>query len=303
MNILEADLKKIGHFEFLAKKAVDGFITGLHKSPYHGFSVEFSEHKQYNSGDSTRFIDWKVFAKTDKLYIKKFEEETNLRCRILIDISSSMYYPVKNNGKIAFSALASASLAYLLQKQRDAIGISFFDSVVGFQSQIKSTTAHVRMLFGELERIIQEKTQAQNKKSHVADALHSMAETIHKRSLVVIFSDMMDNSGHQDQLFNALQHLKHNKNEILLFHVFDRKTEEDFEFENRLIEFVDLETGAKIKVEPDEVKDIYKANILKNSREVKLRCAQFKIDYVRADINEGVEKILEAYLVKRSKMH
>lgn len=302
MSIQEADLKKIGHFEFLAKKAVEGFITGLHKSPYHGFSVEFSEHKQYNTGDSSRFIDWKVFGKTDKLYIKKFEEETNLRCRILVDISSSMYYPVANNGKISFSAMASASLAYLLQKQRDAVGVSFFDSAIGFQSQIKSTSAHIRMLFAELEKIISQKEQSKDKQSHVADALHSIAETIHKRSLVVIFSDMMDNSEHQDQLFNALQHLKHNKNEILIFHVFDKNTELDFDFGNRPTEFIDLETGEKLKLEPDDIRDSFKQKAIERAQEVKLRCAQFKIDYVRADINEGVEKVLEAYLVKRSKM-
>lgn len=303
MSIQEADLKKIGHFEFLAKKAVEGFITGLHKSPYHGFSVEFSEHKQYNTGDSSRFIDWKVFGKTDKLYVKKFEEETNLRCRILVDISSSMYYPVANNGKIAFSAMASASLAYLLQKQRDAVGVSFFDSKIGFQSQIKSTGAHIRMLFSELEKISSQKEQSRDKLSHVADALHSIAETIHKRSLVVIFSDMMDNSTQQDHLFNALQHLKHNKNEILIFHVFDKNTELDFDFGNRPTEFIDLETGEKLKLEPDDIRDSFKQKAIERAQEVKLRCAQFKIDYVRADINEGVEKVLEAYLVKRSKMH
>lgn len=302
MSIQEGDLKKIGHFEFLAKKAVEGFITGLHKSPYHGFSVEFSEHKQYNTGDSSRFIDWKVFGKTDKLYVKKFEEETNLRCRILIDISSSMYYPVASNGKIAFSAMASASLAYLLQKQRDAVGISFFDSKIGFQSQIKSTSAHIRMLFAELEKIVSQNEQSKDKLSHVADALHSIAETIHKRSLIIIFSDMMDNSEHQDQLFNALQHLKHNKNEILIFHVFDKNTELDFDFGNRPTEFIDLETGEKLKLEPDDIRDSFKQKAIERALEVKLRCAQFKIDYVRADINEGVEKVLEAYLVKRSKM-
>jgi len=303
MNILEADLKKIGHFEFLAKKAVEGFITGLHKSPFHGFSVEFSEHKQYSTGDSTRFVDWKVFAKTDKLYIKKFEEETNLRCRILVDISSSMFFPTANNGKITFSAYASACLAYLLQKQRDAVGVSFFDSNIGFQSQVKSTTTHMRMLFAELEKICHQTEQSKNKQSHVADALHSLAETMHRRSLLVIFSDMMDNSDHQDQLFNALQHLKHNKNEILLFHVFDRKTELEFDYPDRPTEFIDLETGEKLKVSPDEIRESFKENVEKNAREVKLRCAQFKIDYIKADINDGVEKVLEAYLVKRGTMH
>jgi uncharacterized protein (DUF58 family) len=302
MAELEVELKKIGHFEFLAKQTVDGFITGLHKSPYHGFSVEFSEHKHFNPGESTRFVDWKIFAKTDKLYVKKFEEETNLRCRILLDISSSMYFPMQSKGKIAFSAFASACLAYLLQKQRDAVGVSFFDTKVGFQSQVKSTSTHLRILFAELENIMAKTEQATNKKSNVSDALHTLAETIHKRSLIVIFSDMMDNSEQQDQLFNSLQHLKHNKNEVLLFHVYDRKTELELDFENRPVEFIDIETAEKIKLMPQEVYEMFKAKVLENARQIMLRCAQLKIDYVRADIQEGVEKVLESYLVKRSKM-
>ncbi|MBC7389575.1 MAG: DUF58 domain-containing protein [Opitutaceae bacterium] len=302
MNILEQELKKIGHFEFLAKQTVDGFITGLHKSPYHGFSVEFSEHKQYSTGDSIRFVDWKVFAKTDKLYIKKFEEETNLRCRILLDVSSSMYYPVENNGKIRFSSFAGACIAYLLQKQRDAFGVSFFDEKVGFQSQVKSTSAHLSMLFGELEKISDQKGQNINLKSHVTEAIHALAESIHRRSLVVIFSDMMDNSSEQENILNALLHLKHNKHEVLIFHVYDSKTELNLDFEDRPIEFVDIETGEKVKLVTQEIKDQYRKKIEESSREIMIRCAQFKIDYVRADINEGVEKILESYLVKRNKM-
>lgn len=302
MNILEQELKKIGHFEFLAKQAVDGFVTGLHKSPYHGFSVEFSEHKQYNTGDSTRFIDWKVYGKTDKLFIKKFEEETNLRCRILLDISSSMYYPVANNGKITFSAFASACLAYLLQKQRDAVGISLFDTEVGYQSAEKSTSAHIRMLFAELENVTKRTGQGRDHKSHVSKAIHTLAESMHKRSLVVIFSDMFDNSSEQDSLFDALQHLKHNKHEVLLFHVYDSLTEEELNFENRPLEFVDVETGGIVKLLPGDYQDMYKELVLKRARELMLRCAQFKIDYVRADINKGVEKVLESYLVKRAKM-
>jgi hypothetical protein len=144
--------------------------------------------------------------------------------------------------------------------------------------------------------------QATNKKSNVSDALHTLAETIHKRSLIVIFSDMMDNSEQQDQLFNSLQHLKHNKNEVLLFHVYDRKTELELDFENRPVEFIDIETAEKIKLMPQEVYEMFKAKVLENARQIMLRCAQLKIDYVRADIQEGVEKVLESYLVKRSKM-
>lgn len=302
MKIAGNEYSKFGHFEFLAKQTVDGFITGLHKSPYHGFSVEFSEHKQYNDGDSTRFVDWKVFAKTDKLYIKKFEEETNLRCRILIDISSSMYFPEENNGKIAFSAFASACLAFMLQKQRDAVGITFFDSKIGYQSQVKSTSMHIRQLFVELEKLAQSPLQRKDQKSHVSEAIHALAESIHKRSLVIIFSDMMDNSEQHASVFNALQHLKHNKHEVLLFHVMDTEKELNFNFEARPYQFIDIETGEDILVNPAEIRGEVQKEMGAIAREVMLKCHQYKIDYVKADIHDHVENILEAYLVKRGKM-
>jgi uncharacterized protein (DUF58 family) len=302
MKLFDKEYSHLSHFEFLAKQTVDGFITGLHKSPYHGFSVEFSEHKQYNDGDSSRFIDWKVFAKTDKLFVKKFDEETNLRCRILLDISSSMYYPIENKGKIKFAAFATACLAFLLQKQRDAVGLSFFDDKIGFQSQVKSTSMHVRQLMGELEKLPDLKSQEQGHKSHVSEAIHLLAENIHKRSLVIIFSDMMDNSEQHVSLFNALQHLKHNKHEVLLFHVYDGKKELDFDFESRPYQFVDVETGEKLLLNPSEIKEEVKKEVMSMAREVMLKCTQYKIDYIRADIHDDVEKVLEAYLVKRRKM-
>lgn len=302
MRILSEEYFHLAHFEFLAKQTVDGFVTGLHKSPYHGFSVEFSEHKQFNDGDSTRFVDWKVYAKTDKLYVKKFEEETNLRCRILLDISSSMYYPQHNNGKIRFAAFSSACLAYLLQKQRDAVGVSFFDNQIGYQSQVKSTSMHVRQIIGELEKLPKSAAQNYDHKSHVSEAIHALAESIHKRSLVIIFSDMMDNSSQHVTLFNSLQHLKHNKHEVLLFHVYDGNTELAFDFEARPYEFIDVETGEKLLLNPAEIKEELQKQLESSARDVMLKCSQYKIDYVRADINLEVEKVLEAYLVKRSKM-
>ena len=303
MKVSDKEYFHIRHFDFLAKQTVDGFITGLHKSPYHGFSVEFSEHKQYNEGDSSRFIDWKVFAKTDKLFIKKFEEETNLRCRILVDISSSMYFPIEDKGKITFAAFAASCLAILLQKQRDAVGLTFFDEKIGYQSQVKSTSMHVRQLVGELEKLPLLEAQRQSHRSHVSDAIHLLAENIHKRSLVIIFSDMMDNSDQQSSLFNALQHLKHNKHEVLLFHVFDSKKEVEFDFQSRPYQFVDVETGEKLVLNPSDIKDQIKGAALVYAKEVMLKCTQYKIDYIRADIQEDVEKVLEAYLVKRRKLN
>lgn len=295
-----AKIREYGNVEFLAKQMVEGFITGLHKSPFHGFSVEFAEHRLYNVGESTRHIDWKVFAKTDRLYTKRYEEETNLRCHLLIDTSSSMYYPEKTNGKITFSAMAAAALAYMLQKQKDAISLTTFSSEIEIQTPIKSTPTHIHKIFLDLETILQK--PATNKKTAVADVIHQIAERIHKRSLVVIFSDMFDNINESEKMFSALQHLKHNLHEVLIFHVTDKKTESDFEFEDRPYEFIDLETNERIKLNPSQVKVDYRKTLQQFYYELKLRCGQYKIDFIEADIAEGFEPIMSAYLVKRSKM-
>lgn len=295
-----AKIREYGNVEFLAKQMVEGFITGLHKSPFHGFSVEFAEHRLYNIGESTRHIDWKVFAKTDRLYTKRYEEETNLRCHLLIDTSSSMYYPEKTNGKITFSAMAAAALAYMLQKQKDAISLTTFSSEIEIQTPVKSTPTHIHKIFLDLETILQK--PATNKKTAVADVIHQIAERIHKRSLVVIFSDMFDNINESEKMFSALQHLKHNLHEVLIFHVTDKKTESDFEFEDRPYEFIDLETNERIKLNPSQVKVDYQETLQQFYYELKLRCGQYKIDFIEADIAEGFEPIMSAYLVKRGKM-
>ena len=295
-----AKIREYGNVEFLAKQMVEGFITGLHKSPFHGFSVEFAEHRLYNIGESTRHIDWKVFAKTDRLYTKRYEEETNLRCHLLIDTSSSMYYPEKTNGKITFSAMAAAALAYMLQKQKDAISLTTFSSEIEIQTPVKSTPTHIHKIFLDLETILQK--PATNKKTAVADVIHQIAERIHKRSLVVIFSDMFDNINESEKMFSALQHLKHNLHEVLIFHVTDKKTESDFEFEDRPYEFIDLETNERIKLNPSQVKADYQKTLQQFYYELKLRCGQYKIDFIEADIAEGFEPIMSAYLVKRGKM-
>ncbi|MBC7407500.1 MAG: DUF58 domain-containing protein [Arcicella sp.] len=295
-----AKIREYGNVEFLAKQMVEGFITGLHKSPFHGFSVEFAEHRLYNTGESTRHIDWKVFAKTDRLYTKRYEEETNLRCHLLIDTSSSMYYPEKNNGKITFSAMAAAALAYMLQKQKDAISLTTFSSEIEIQTPVKSTHSHIHKIFLDLETILQKPKT--NKKTAVADVIHQIAERIHKRSLVVIFSDMFDNINESEKMFSALQHLKHNLHEVLIFHVTDKKTESDFEFEDRPYEFIDLETNERIKLNPSQVKVDYRKTLQQFYQELKLRCGQYKIDFIEADIAEGFEPIMSAYLVKRGKM-
>ena len=294
------EIRAFGNIELLARQLVEGFITGLHKSPYHGFSVEFAEHRLYNNGESTRHIDWKVFAKTDRLYTKRYEEETNLRCQLVIDNSSSMYYPEKNRGKITFSIMAAAAIAQLLQKQRDAVGLCTFSEAIEEQTPVKSTSSHLHKLFLLLEGMLKE--QPKNKQTSVASVLHQVAEKIHKRSLVVIFSDMFENQEEKEQIFSALQHLKHNKHEVLLFHVTDHKTELDFDFEERPYEFIDMEKGERLKLQPSQVKEAYRKHMQDYYHELKIKCGQAKIDFIEADINQGFDHVLRTYLVKRAGM-
>ncbi|MGF7215511.1 uncharacterized protein (DUF58 family) [Spirosoma lacussanchae] len=293
-------VRSFGNVEFLARQLVEGFITGLHKSPFHGFSVEFAEHRLYNTGETTRHIDWKVYGKTEKLFVKRYEEETNLRCHLLVDTSSSMYYPESNYGKITFSVMAAACLAYMLQRQKDAVSLTAFADQIDLQTPTKSTPSHVHKIFTQLDQLMLQPKPL--RRTSAAEVIHEVAEKINKRSLVVIFSDMFDNSEKSDALFSALQHLRHNLHEVLLFHVTDKKTEEDFAFDERPYEFIDLETGEKVKVQPGQVRDTYQQAVKNYFQELKLRCGQYKIDFIEADIAQGFEQILTAYLVKRTKM-
>lgn len=309
MDLLDnLEVKDLGNLEMLAKQVVEGFIIGLHKSPFHGFSVEFAEHRLYNQGESTRNIDWKVYARTDKLFTKRFEEETNLRCQIVMDTSSSMFFPdesdVKPGGayinKARFSALAAAALMNLLQKQRDAFGITLFDESVRLHTQCKSSTMHYRLMLTHLHQFINNPNS--NKNTAAAKALHEVAESIHRRSLVVIFSDMFEQMEDNDHLFAALQHLKHNKHEVILFHVTDKSKELDFDFENRPYIFIDMESGERLRLQPKQVKQHYVEQVDKFMQQLKFKCLQYKIDFVEADISRGFRTVLQSYLVKRSKM-
>jgi uncharacterized protein (DUF58 family) len=262
--------------------------------------VEFAEHRLYNTGDSIKEIDWKVFARTDKLYTKKYEEETNLRCQIVIDNSSSMYYPKEKSknqiNKIEFAVIASAALTHLLKKQRDAVGLSVFNEDLQLHTPAKTNAQHHQMLMSELYKLMQPETTPH--KTAAAKALHTIAEAIHKRSLVFIFSDMIE-SHNEEELFLALQHLKHNKHEVVLFHVYDKSHELDFNFENRPYEFIDMETGENIKLLPNQIKELYLTKKHEKNLRLKSKCIQYKIDLVEADINQGYYPILMQYLIKR----
>ncbi len=303
INVDQLDLEEIQRFEnleLLAKAVVEGFITGLHKSPFHGFSVEFAEHKQYNPGESTRHIDWKLYARTERLYTKRYEEETNLRCQILMDHSSSMFFPEDRYNKLNFSIYSAAAIIRMLQKQRDAVGLSVFSDKIEEFLEPRSKNVHVRLLYNKLENLL--KGGVKNKTTSTAETLHMIADSIHKRSLIILFSDMFDNHQDEEHLFSALQHLKYNKHEVIVFHVVDKAKELEFAYSNRPYQFVDLETGEKVKLFPNEVKEKYTTEINEYRNKLKLRCQQFQIEYVEADIQEGFRQVLQPYLVKRSKM-
>ncbi|PHI20783.1 DUF58 domain-containing protein [Lewinellaceae bacterium SD302] len=299
-------VRNLGNLDLLARQVVEGFIIGLHKSPFHGFSVEFAEHRIYNPGESTKNIDWKVYARTDKLFTKRFEEETNLRCQIVIDRSSSMFFPEVSKqsddyiNKVRFSVLAAASLMNLLMKQRDAFGLSLFSDKLGQHTRPKSSTTHYRLLLTYLQQLIDNPTHDEG--TNAAQALHQIADSIHRRSLVIIFSDMFETGDENEELFNALQHLKHAKHEVVLFHTVDKSKEIDFEFENRPYEFIDMESGDRVKLQPNQVKEYYVEQVAAYKEKLRLKCLQYKIDYVEADIHAGFRPILQQYLVKRSKM-
>ena len=292
----------IEQLELIARQTVEGFIIGLHKSPFHGFSVEFAEHRLYNPGDALRHVDWKVYGRTDKLFVKRFEEETNLRCCLVIDTSSSMHFPQdeKMLNKLQFACLSAASLLQLLKRQLDAAALALFDENLHYFSQCRSAHSHYRLLTSELERTL--KYAAPNKQTNAAAALHSIAEQLRKRSLIVIFSDMMDDADNIEELFSAMQHLRYNKHEVILFHITEGKQELAFHFENRPYEFVDMESGDKIKLQPQQVKEQYTVRMKAYQQMIEDRCHQYRIDRVPVDLSEPVEQVLYSFLLKRNKL-
>lgn len=303
------DIEQFHQFDnlgLIAHEVVEGFITGLHRSPFHGFSVEFAEHRLYNQGESTKHIDWKLFARTDKLFVKQYEEETNLRCQLVIDTSSSMLFPYSTGkkrlqNKLAFSVYTAAALIYLLRKQRDAVGLTLFSDKIEFQTTPRISSVNAEIMYSKLSALLQPENFELRKKTNATEVLHQIAENIHKRSLVIIFSDMIDN--HQtDKLFSALQHLRYNKHEVILFHVTDHSLEREFNFNNRPHKFVDLENGQVVKFNPWEIKKNYISTVNSYFNELNVRCGQYQIDLAEADMNKDFQEVLLSYLVKRKKL-
>jgi uncharacterized protein (DUF58 family) len=305
---LQSELHKAPLFEnlpLLVKQVVEGYISGIHKSPFHGYSAEFAEHKIYNPGESTKHIDWKLFAKTDKLYTKKYEEETNLRCHLIVDNSASMYYPpvkrldLDHLNKIGFAVLAAGALMQLLKKQRDAVGLSVFSDAYQYYAPEKGSERHYQMLMGALGEVA---LQAPDRKGTALHTyLHLIAEKLKRRSLVVLFTDMLQTEVDDERLFEALRHLKYNKHEVLLFHLTDRKTELDFAFENTPRRFTDVETGQRIDLYPENVRESYQKALQEYLHALRLVCGRYNIKYLQVDVAEPFARVMNAFMVERQR--
>lgn len=307
------DLEKYKSLDFYARQIVEGYLTGLHRSPFHGFSVEFAEHRQYTTGESTRNIDWKLYGRTNKLFVKRFEEETNLRCQLVIDHSGSMLFPTERHGnlqnpnKLTFACYATAVLSELLVRQRDAFGLSLISNGIDLQTDCRSNRVHQQYLLSLLEKELLQHTpdkagdKTQLKDTQISEALHLIAEQLHKRSLVVIFTDALVKPSDQDPLMDALRHLRHCKHEVILFHILHLAQEVQFTFPNRPTEFIDLETGRQLKVNPAEVADKYREKMAHQTADIKQHAIRYRIDYQPVDIAQGFDQVMLPYLLKRSR--
>lgn len=297
--------KLFQNLELLANQIVEGFISGIHKSPFHGFSAEFAEHKIYNPGESTKHVDWKLFAKTDKLFTKRYEDETNLRCHMILDNSASMYYPeikkldIQHLNKIGFGVLAIAALMQMLKRQRDAVGLSIYSDTYSFYTEEKSSERHFQMLYAQLNAVSKKNTSSGNTKTYTY--LHQIAEKIRRRSLIFLFSDMFQTETERDRLFEALRHLKYNKHAVVLFHLLDHTHEIKFDFDNTPKRYIDVESAQHIDLYAENVKKAYEKQVLAYKNELMLTCAQYKIKYMGVDIRSDFSQLLNTFMIERQK--
>ncbi len=287
--------------ELRARLIVEGFITGLHKSPYHGFSVEFAEHRPYNPGDELRHVDWKVYAKTDRLYVKQYEEETNLRHYVVLDTSPSMRYKHSASlSKLEFGAYLASALHFLMVRQRDATGLIAFDESIHTILPPKSTSGYVRTLLSTLERLTDLEPAGQ--RTAAAAVLDEVAERISRRSLVVVITDLFENVAEHETLLNALRHLRYRGHEVLVFHVLESETERRFRFPDVPMQFVDMETGEEMSLNPAQIRENYEEAVLAFSERFKSRCRERNIDFVELDTMKSYRTALLAYLNKRNRL-
>ncbi|MCK5824346.1 MAG: DUF58 domain-containing protein [Ichthyobacteriaceae bacterium] len=298
----EEILKKI-NLEISARRIVEGTISGLHKSPFHGFSTEFAERRQYNNGESTRFLDWKYFAKTEKKYIKKYEEETNLRCHIILDTSSSMFFPNPisadlEKSKIGYGTLLASVFMHIIRKQRDAVGLSMISDTIEFNSQEKTNYSHYQKLLSVLDSNLTSKRV--NSKSNIIDNLNQLADKFHRRSFIIVISDFSDNSMDADKLFDAIKHLSYKKHEVVLFNITDKLKEVDLNYTDSVIKFIDLESNESVLWTKGQGIDDYRNMVMSQSELLRKKSLQYKFDYQQLDINKGFEGAIFSYLKKRS---
>ena len=293
------------NLELLARKIVEGYVSGIHKSPFLGFSAEFAEHARYISGESTQHIDWRLYAKTDSLYTKRYEEETNLRCHLVIDNSSSMHFPETKQfditalNKIGFSVLASACIMHLLKKQSDAVGLSIYSDTYEQYITEKSSKRHYRQIYASLEALLNKPKLLTPTKTYTY--LHQIAEKLPRRSMVLLFTDMLQTEKEEEELYKALHHLTYKKHEVVLFHVMDKDLEMDFAYDNTPKRFTDVETGKHINLYANQVKEVYKEEISAYLKNIKGECLRYGIQYVSVNVRDRFDAVLEAYLVGRRK--
>ncbi len=298
-------LSQLAPLELRARKIVEGFISGLHKSPYYGFSVEFAEHRPYNFGDDLKHVDWKVYAKTERFYVKRYEEETNLRAYLLLDTSSSMNFKhFAEWSKLQYGINFGSALLYLMHRQRDATGLIPFSDEIETFIPAKSSYSHLRLIFGELEKRLEEHKQeaAGRKKTASAQVIHEIAERLNHRSLVVIVTDLFENVDKHEQLISALKHLRHRKHEVLLFNVMEKKSERDLDFPDRRFRLQDMETGSEIEVLPAQIRKDYKKKVAEYTHNFKMACSEFQIDFEEIDTQSSFDLALLAYLNKRKNL-
>ena len=306
----QSQITRYKTLDFFARQVVEGFITGRHRSPFHGFSAEFSDYRQYNTGESTRHIDWHLYGRTDRLYVKQFEEETNLRCQLLIDHSTSMLFPLERQGnveqpnKLTFAVYASAVLIELLHRQRDAFGLTLIGDGIDLSTPCRSNAVHQRWLLGQLDNLLQP-VDAEHRPlrgTSLAESIHLLAEQLHRRSLVVLFTDAFVHSEEEEPLFDALRHLRHNKHEVILFHTFDRAHELDLAYDARPHQFIDLETGRRLRLQPSEVAEAYSREMHTLQANLQQHALQYRIDYVPVDVAQGFHQVLLPFLLKRGRL-
>ena len=289
--------------ELRARLIVEGFITGLHRSPYHGFSVEFAEHRPYNPGDELRHVDWKVFAKTDRHYIKQYEEETNLRHYVVLDTSPSMRY--KSAGdltKLEYGSYLAAGLHALMLRQRDATGLIAFDETVHTVRRPKASPGYLRPLLVTLQQLADEAPSSGGGRTSAASALDEVAERIARRSLVVLITDLFENVARHDDLLKALRHLRHRGHEVIVFHVLESATERRFEFPDVPMLFRDVETGEEVALQPAQLREHYQEAARHFSERFRRSCLEHNIDFAELDTAEPYDTALFAYLNKRRRL-